>query len=380
VNHRPQLILTRREIAQDAQPGRQSSAAEHMQAGAGPAVLLVELGVVVLPDTRAQRSGDREEVSLAAVRGALVAITVRQDQGVAGEEHGQDAFGGRADWRDGRPRPADFLFSGARAADKAVNRPSGVSPGRCDRRWPVVLRDPAGIVYAAAAVVFAVIAVIAWRRRAHNLTLGAALTVVMVGACWWAVSFMVPRVATNETVAAIAMLATFPGPSPMSAAFMCLGLSIARPQWVPRRAVILALLVEPVLITLAGLTNPWHLLVYRGAGAARLTGPAGWTYGPLFWLDTWFTYLEMVIGLGAIAWAWWKASPAFRGQRLTLLLAALVPVVANAIYVAGGFGDITVPDPARPRGGGHGDVLRDLPAARVHVLSGGPGPDHRPDR
>jgi diguanylate cyclase (GGDEF)-like protein len=209
----------------------------------------------------------------------------------------------------------------------------------------MVLRDPAVIAYAAAAVVLAVVAVVAWRRRAHNLTLGAALTVVMVGACWWAVSFIVLRVATNETVAAITMLATFLGPSTMCAAFMCLGLAIARPQWVPRRAVILALLVEPVLITLAGLTNPWHLLVYRGAGAAQLTGPAGWTYGPLFWLDTWFTYLEMVIGLGAIAWAWWKASPAFRRQWLPVFLAALVTLATNVVFLVGGLDDILDPTP-----------------------------------
>jgi len=53
----------------------------------------------------------------------------------------------------------------------------------------------------------------------------------------------------------------------------------------------------------------------------------------------------MAVGIGLIAWSWWKASPAFRGQRFTLLLAALVPVVANAIYVAGGFGDIMDPTP-----------------------------------
>jgi len=209
----------------------------------------------------------------------------------------------------------------------------------------VVLWDSAGLAYAVGAVVCACIAVVAWRRRAHNLTLGAALTIVMVGACWWAVGLGVPRVATNETVAAIAMLVTFPGPSTMCAAFVCLGLAIARPQWVPQRGVMLALLVEPVLITLAAVTNPWHLLVYRGAGAAQLTGPAGWTYGPIFWLDTWFTYLEMVIGLGLVAWALWKASPAFRAQRLAVFLAALVPFAANVVFLVGGLGDVLDPTP-----------------------------------
>jgi diguanylate cyclase (GGDEF)-like protein len=209
----------------------------------------------------------------------------------------------------------------------------------------VVLRAPGGIAYASAAVVFAVVAVVSWRRRAHSPTIAAALTLVMVGACWWAVSLAVAVASTDETVAAIATLVAFPGASSMVAAFVCLGLAIARPQWEPRRRVVAALFVEPVLITVAAVTNPWHLLVYRGAGAVHLTGLAGWTHGPVFWLYTWYGYLAMAVGIGLIAWGWWKASPAFRGQRLTLLLAALIPVMANAIYVAGGFGDILDPTP-----------------------------------
>ena len=42
----------------------------------------------------------------------------------------------------------------------SVNRPSGFSPRRCDRRWTMVLRDPVGIAYAAIAIVCAFIAVV----------------------------------------------------------------------------------------------------------------------------------------------------------------------------------------------------------------------------
>jgi diguanylate cyclase (GGDEF)-like protein len=209
----------------------------------------------------------------------------------------------------------------------------------------VVLRDAIVLAYIATAVVLAWVGVVTWRRRAANLTLAAALTVVMVGACWWSVSLIVTQLAGDETAAAIATLVTFAGPSTLSAAFLCLGLAVARPQWAPQRALLLALLIEPVLITLAAATNPWHQLVYRGAGAAQLTQPARWTYGPVFWLDTWFTYLEIFIGLGLIAWAWWRASPVFRGQRLTLFLGALVPLVANVVFVVGGVHNTLDPTP-----------------------------------
>jgi diguanylate cyclase (GGDEF)-like protein len=203
-----------------------------------------------------------------------------------------------------------------------------------------VPRDPIVLAYLATAVVFAWVAVITWRRRQYNLTLGVSLTIVMLGSCWWSVALAVPRVTTNETVAAIAMLGAFIGPSSLCAAFLILAVGVARPQWAPPRALILALLIEPVLITVTAATNPLHQLMYRGAGTGELTGSAGWTYGPVFWLDTWFTYLEMAIGLGFIGWAWWKASPVFRGQRLTIFLAALVPLVVNVVFLVGGLEDV----------------------------------------
>ena len=191
----------------------------------------------------------------------------------------------------------------------------------------------------------AAIAAVSWRRRAQNWALAASLTFVMVGGCWWSIALAVVVGSTNETIKAIATLLTFPGPSILTPAFMCLGLSFARPQWVPRRWLRIAVLVEPVLITMAGVTNPWHLLVYRGVGAAHLTGSAGWTYGPVFWLDSGYGYVMVLIGISLIAWSWWKAPPAFRGQRLAVLVGALVPFALNIVFLAGKLGDRADPTP-----------------------------------
>jgi len=208
-----------------------------------------------------------------------------------------------------------------------------------------VIPDPVVIANAAGAVICAVIAIVTWRRRAQNPIIAMALTFVMLGGCWWSVSLAVVVGSTNQTVTAIAALLTFSGPSVLTSAFLCLGLSIARPQWVPRRWIVAALLVEPVLITLAALTNPWHQLVYRGVGAAQLTGLAGWTYGPIFWMDTAYGVLMVVIGLALVAWSWWTAPPAFRAQRLAVFLAALVPLIVNVVFLAGGLGDAADPTP-----------------------------------
>ncbi len=201
-----------------------------------------------------------------------------------------------------------------------------------------MLRYPTGIGYVVAAVVFAWVAVLTWQRRAHIPVAAMSLVVVMLGLGVSSIADAVAVLSTSETAAAIASLAILPGVGVATGAFVCLARGVARPQWAPRRGFVGWLLVEPLLITGAVATNPWHLWVFRGAGAAELTGSATWEYGPGFWWHTLYSYLALVIGTGLIAWGWWKAPPAFRPQRRTILLATLIPVAANVLYLSRAFG------------------------------------------
>lgn len=203
-----------------------------------------------------------------------------------------------------------------------------------------MLRDPTGIAYAAVAVAFAWIAALTWRRKAHNPTVAVSLVVVMLGLGVSSVADAVAVASTNQLTAAIASLVILPGVGIATGAFTCLGIGVALPQWAPGRRFVALLLVEPLLVTIAAATNPWHLWLYRGAGAAGLTGSATWGYGPGFWLHTGYSYLALLIGIGFIAWGWWNAPRAFRKQRLTILLATFIPCVANVVYLARGFGDL----------------------------------------
>ena len=212
-------------------------------------------------------------------------------------------------------------------------------------RLELMALEPTAIAYAVAAGVFAWVALLTWRRRAHNPTVALSLVVVMLGLGVSSVADAVAVSSTSQLAAAIASLAILPGVGIATGAFLCLGFGVPRPQWVPRRWLVALLLVEPVLITVAAATNPWHLWVYRGAGAAELTGSATWGYGPAFWWHTGYSYLALVTGIGFIAWGWWKAPAAFRRQRLTILLATLIACAANVVYLARGFGDLVDPTP-----------------------------------
>jgi diguanylate cyclase (GGDEF)-like protein len=195
--------------------------------------------------------------------------------------------------------------------------------------------EPAGVAYTAAAVVFALVAAVTWHRRALNPTVARALVTVMLGACWWSVADAVAVAAVQPVVAAVASLALFPGLSMTVASFIWLAATLDRAEGSPRSRLAVLLLVEPVLITVAAATNPWHLLVYVGEGARDLTGSWSWGFGPLFWVHSFYSYSVLVIGIGMVARTWWTAPAAFRAQRLSLLVAVLVPVIGNAFNLAG---------------------------------------------
>jgi diguanylate cyclase (GGDEF)-like protein len=208
-----------------------------------------------------------------------------------------------------------------------------------------VLRGSTGIAYVAAAVVFAWIAGVTWRRRAHNPTVALSLVVVMLGLGLSSLADAVAVASTTERAAAIASLAILPGVGIATGAFACLAFGVFQPQWAPQRWLVAVLMFEPALITVAAATNTRHLWVYRGAGAESLTGSAGWGYGPAFWWHTAYSYLALAVGIGFLAWGWWKAPTAFRHQRLTILLATLIACVANVAWLSRGFGELVDPTP-----------------------------------
>ncbi len=101
-----------------------------------------------------------------------------------------------------------------------------------------MLRDPTGVAYAVAAVVFAWVAALTWRRKAHNPTVAMSLVVVMLGLGVSSLADAVAVASANQTAAAVASLAILPGVGIATGAFMCLGIGVAWPQ--PRSTVELA--------------------------------------------------------------------------------------------------------------------------------------------
>lgn len=201
------------------------------------------------------------------------------------------------------------------------------------------------LVYAAAAVVFVVVAVGAFRRRGPRTASATSLGVLAVAGAWWSLADAVSVGPFDPWVQSVAALASFPGVAVAVGAFACLGRTATGTGWVPSRAVLAGLSVEPILVTVVAATNPWHLLFYSGPEAATLGDPMAWERAPLFWVHTLYSYVLIAAGLVLVARGWWTATPAFRRQRWNLLVASVVPVLVNVVNLTGAFGDLGDPTP-----------------------------------
>jgi PAS domain S-box-containing protein len=94
---------------------------------------------------------------------------------------------------------------------------------------------------------------------------------------------------------------------------------------------VLALLsIEPVATLLLAWTNPWHRLF-------RLSVPVTptWEPGPAFWVHAAYSYALVLAGTVLVTQRALKGPRLGRGHAAVLLVAALAPWSANAIYLSG---------------------------------------------
>ncbi|MGV8977106.1 MAG: diguanylate cyclase [Cellulomonas sp.] len=200
------------------------------------------------------------------------------------------------------------------------------------------------VAFVGAALLLLHLASMAWRGRAARRVAASSLVAVAVGGAWWSLGDAVIATGVGGPAAGIAAIATFPGIAAMVAGFVCLARSVSSADWVPRGRLLALLAVEPVLMTVAVATNPWHLEFYDGPGAATLSTPNSWQHGPLFWVHTAYSYGLVMVAIGLLVVGWWRSPAAFRRQLRSLLLAASAPIligIVNLVDRSGEFGDPT---------------------------------------
>ncbi|WP_433789364.1 histidine kinase N-terminal 7TM domain-containing diguanylate cyclase [Actinoplanes sp. CA-252034] len=188
-------------------------------------------------------------------------------------------------------------------------------------------------LYVAAALVAATCAVLSWRRR-QRAPLGSSLAVITAGAAEWSMAEAVAVAAGSPSAALTATYAMFPGVAMVVAGFLWhTAVFTGRPM--TRRGL---LLVHPVLLMTAVLTDPWHHLFFT-AVTGHPDGGVTVQFGPLYWLHT--AYCYTVIGAGFVR-AVGAMRRAVRGHRRVFLLflaGALAPLAGNGLSVFVGVTD-----------------------------------------
>lgn len=104
---------------------------------------------------------------------------------------------------------------------------------------------------------------------------------------------------------------------------------------VPTRAAVL-LLLEPLVVVAAVVTNQYHGLIWASYDIAFQSGFTVWdiAYGPVFWLHVVYTY-SLVSGSLILVGGLALESPPFRSRALVLVSGAVVPAVVNIAFIVG---------------------------------------------
>jgi signal transduction histidine kinase len=188
----------------------------------------------------------------------------------------------------------------------------------------------------AAAGALVLLAVYAWRhRRAHPAAPAFVWLIVPVGV--WLVAYgleiMGRDVATKEAWETIIIISLAWVP------FFWLIFAIqysGHEAWLTRPRV--AFLSWPAVITtLLTLTNPLHGLVWTdilldNSGPFLATVPVR---GPWFWVHSVLTYATVLFGIGLFFVFVARSAAIFRHQGIAVVLASILPVLGNALHLAG---------------------------------------------
>lgn len=94
--------------------------------------------------------------------------------------------------------------------------------------------------------------------------------------------------------------------------------------------------VVPTVILLLALSNEWHHLLWRSVTLfqSEMGILARYERGPVFWTNVVYSYSLLVAGTGLLIRTAIESSRLFRLQAAALLLATIIPWVANFLYVA----------------------------------------------
>ena len=189
------------------------------------------------------------------------------------------------------------------------------------------------------AVVGTVVGVRLWRRRTTS-PMVVPLSLMMLGGSWWAVCQTLSWIAVDEALKTGLLYVMFAGVGLLVAASFAYFVVLAGHGRVLTPRVVGALAVEPVLLILFGVTDPWHGLFLWGTGYSG-DGTFSLVPGPVYWMHIAYAYVLMLAGATLTVRAARYAVPGQRWVYAVALIGTLIPVAGNVVFNSVGAGSST---------------------------------------
>lgn len=186
-----------------------------------------------------------------------------------------------------------------------------------------------GIAFIITVAVSLTLAAVAWRRRSVPGSSYFVLMMLSVG--WWAFSYAM--VALGDKPSLWVQLSTV-GDCTMPVFFMLFALSYWRPDIRIRLQYQVLIWLIPVATIIITLTNDFHGLLWSEIPpSVENTNILLFEHGPWFYVTMIYGFLAMWVGVVFLFRAATSLSKIYRRQALIVLVAAVTPWIANALFL-----------------------------------------------
>jgi diguanylate cyclase (GGDEF)-like protein/PAS domain S-box-containing protein len=182
------------------------------------------------------------------------------------------------------------------------------------------------------AAISAVVAFVAWQRRASPG--GTPLALLMLAVTEWATVAALEAAAVEQSAKILWSKLDYVGSNSTAVLLLIFALEFThRPKWLTRRNVVL-LWIIPILNMVMAATNEWHGLIWTGFSP----GPSGsnlliYHHGPWFWIHVASIYVYILIATRLLVRSALHTSVLHRRQGAAILLATVPPWIGSILYI-----------------------------------------------
>jgi signal transduction histidine kinase len=181
-------------------------------------------------------------------------------------------------------------------------------------------------------------------RREASSTLTRYLQVLLVGVMVWTMMSFFDGLGISPTVTYTFTKLTYLGIPVVPAVWLLVAVEYSDRIDAVSDRVLAALAVEPILVNVAVWTNDAHELFWELDWSRAVTPIVDGGHGILFFLHAGYLYLLTMTGVVVVADVIRRRERLFRRQSVVLGVSALVPAVANVVFVA----EVVSVDPTPP--------------------------------